>query len=186
MAIPENLCLKSSHNQVCFELVFITSAPWSLLQNRIFRKSAPVQRTMTRGASANSYTVTSGGYGGYNNAAYNREMSEFNAGGKNDPYNFNGTYNKNGGLKAVTPPQYSYNGNNAPPPGPPTNGLSHSRTVEDEDDVEDRGHWGSKAEFILSCIGFSVSVFPAAFSRKNNLFFKQSLVLKKSDALWLF
>ena len=30
--------------------------------------------------------------------------------------------------------------------------------VEDEEDeFEDRGHWGSKAEFILSCIGFSVS-----------------------------
>ena len=30
----------------------------------------------------------------------------------------------------------------------------NSRTIEDED--EDRGQWGSKAEFILSCIGFSV------------------------------
>ena len=28
--------------------------------------------------------------------------------------------------------------------------------VEEEDDDE-RGHWGSKAEFILSCVGFSVS-----------------------------
>ena len=27
----------------------------------------------------------------------------------------------------------------------------------EEDEFEDRGHWGSKAEFILSCIGFSVS-----------------------------
>ena len=116
-------------------------------------------------------------------------MSEFNAGGKNDPYNFNGTYNKNGGLKGVTPPQYSYSGNmqqhQAPTapyspagygghggggghPGPPgghmSTGQSHlhhssSRTaaIEDDEDEYDRGHWGSKAEFILSCVGFSVS-----------------------------
>ena len=32
--------------------------------------------------------------------------------------------------------------------------------VEDQqDEFEDRGHWGSKAEFILSCIGFSVRHF---------------------------
>ena len=31
----------------------------------------------------------------------------------------------------------------------------NSRAIEDED--EERGQWGSKAEFILSCIGFSVS-----------------------------
>jgi len=31
--------------------------------------------------------------------------------------------------------------------------------VEDEEDeFEDRGHWGSKAEFILSCVGFSVGI----------------------------
>merc|ERR1711963_829674 len=31
--------------------------------------------------------------------------------------------------------------------------------VEDQqDEFEDRGHWGSKAEFILSCIGFSVGI----------------------------
>ena len=28
---------------------------------------------------------------------------------------------------------------------------------DEEDEFEDRGHWGSKAEFILSCVGFSVS-----------------------------
>ena len=27
----------------------------------------------------------------------------------------------------------------------------------DDDEEYERGHWGSKAEFILSCIGFSVS-----------------------------
>ena len=26
-----------------------------------------------------------------------------------------------------------------------------------EEDEDERGHWGSKAEFILSCVGFSVS-----------------------------
>lgn len=99
-------------------------------------------------------------------------MSEFNAGGKNDPYNFNGTYNKNGGLKGVTPPQYSYSGNmqaahqappyNYPPSGAmqagPPPGQGHSRAVEDEEDEYDRGAWGSKAEFILSCVGFSVGI----------------------------
>ncbi len=29
-----------------------------------------------------------------------------------------------------------------------------------EEDEEERGHWGSKAEFILSCVGFSVSKIP--------------------------
>merc|ERR1719242_870464 len=33
---------------------------------------------------------------------------------------------------------------------------SSAMTVEDEE--EERGHWGSKAEFILSCIGFSVGI----------------------------
>ena len=27
-----------------------------------------------------------------------------------------------------------------------------------EQDEDERGHWGSKAEFILSCVGFSVSL----------------------------
>ncbi len=30
--------------------------------------------------------------------------------------------------------------------------------LPDEDEEYDRGHWGSKAEFILSCVGFSVSL----------------------------
>ena len=45
----------------------------------------------------------------------------------------------------------------------PTNGSSYNgtkmSTVPVEDEELDRGHWGSKAEFILSCIGFSVSLF---------------------------
>ena len=28
---------------------------------------------------------------------------------------------------------------------------------KDDDDDDERGHWGSKTEFLLSCIGFSVS-----------------------------
>ena len=31
-------------------------------------------------------------------------------------------------------------------------------SLEEEDEEDERGHWGSKAEFILSCIGFSVSL----------------------------
>ena len=31
--------------------------------------------------------------------------------------------------------------------------------VDDPDEDDDRGHWGSKAEFILSCVGFSVRPF---------------------------
>jgi hypothetical protein len=40
-----------------------------------------------------------------------------------------------------------------------------------EDDEDDRGHWGSKAEFILSCVGFSVSLFcPASNAALPNAF----------------
>ena len=43
---------------------------------------------------------------------------------------------------------------------PVTNGSNNRASVmaaPDDDDEYDRGHWGSKAEFILSCVGFSVS-----------------------------
>lgn len=43
------------------------------------------------------------------------------------------------------------------PPDPSRNGKSVAMQEEDEDEFE-RGHWGSKAEFILSCIGFSVGI----------------------------
>ena len=55
------------------------------------------------------------------------------------------------------------NGNSrvGPMPGH-TNGNGYNgtklNTVPVEDEEEERGHWGSKAEFILSCIGFSVSI----------------------------
>ena len=32
-----------------------------------------------------------------------------------------------------------------------------NEVVDNDDDDDERGHWGSKTEFILSCIGFSVS-----------------------------
>ena len=77
-------------------------------------------------------------------------------------------------MKAVSPPGYSYSGNmqaaatSVPPynypqqgghlqAGPHQQGGSNHRQVEDEEDEYDRGAWGSKAEFILSCVGFSVS-----------------------------
>jgi hypothetical protein len=40
-----------------------------------------------------------------------------------------------------------------------SNGKHTVSQVPDEDDEYDRGHWGSKAEFILSCIGFSVRFY---------------------------
>ena len=65
------------------------------------------------------------------------EMSEFTA----------NTYMTNNGHK---------NGNSRVGPMP-TNGHKMSSVPPEEEDEElDRGHWGSKAEFILSCIGFSV------------------------------
>jgi len=72
------------------------------------------------------------------------EMSEFTA---TNPY-------KNG---RVAPIAHTTNGhhNNGSSYFPNTN-KSSAMTVEDEE--EERGHWGSKAEFILSCIGFSVGI----------------------------
>ena len=45
----------------------------------------------------------------------------------------------------------------------------NSRAIEDEEDVEERGQWGSKAEFILSCIGFSVIFTLAYLYISNNI-----------------
>ena len=84
----------------------------------------------------------------------------------------------------VTAPTYTTNGYPPPPPlyqypgyemsefsptNPYKNGrvqpISHTNghspyksSVPVEDEEIDRGHWGSKAEFILSCVGFSVSL----------------------------
>ena len=77
-------------------------------------------------------------------------MSEFTASNHyiTNGHHTNGNSAKNGGnARAVHAAQMqsasNYNGKMA-------------MAVEDEDDELDRGHWGSKAEFILSCIGFSV------------------------------
>lgn len=148
------------------------------------------KRTMTRGSSY-TVTAPNGGVGyptaqnpagnypGDNNHAYqqqqqssnhrgSQEMSEFSTNGNGQHRgsagvgsNGSGTYNKNGGLKAVTPPQYAYGNGGYPQPASAGNQVvpkMNSRAVEDEDEVEERGQWGSKAEFILSCIGFSVGI----------------------------
>ena len=67
-------------------------------------------------------------------------------------------------MSEFTANTYMTNGgkNNGHRVGPmPTNGNGYNgtkmNTVPVEDEELDRGHWGSKAEFILSCIGFSVS-----------------------------
>ena len=61
------------------------------------------------------------------------------------------------------------NGNSrvGPMPGHNGNGYNGTKlnTVPVEDEEVERGHWGSKAEFILSCIGFSVSTLIFLFSR---------------------
>merc|ERR1711963_479694 len=81
------------------------------------------------------------------------EMSEFTA---TNHYVTNGN-GKNG---RVVPINNGHSGNGY-------NGKQHQAysaqtsnyPVEDQqDEFEDRGHWGSKAEFILSCIGFSVGI----------------------------
>lgn len=70
-------------------------------------------------------------------------MSEFTAA---NPYYTSSSMNKNGTNHRAPPTNGNYKGKVMP--------------VEDEDDDDEieRGHWGSKAEFILSCIGFSVSI----------------------------
>lgn len=43
---------------------------------------------------------------------------------------------------------------------PSANGIKNSKEVDDakKDKHEDREQWGSKAEFLLSCIGLSVGI----------------------------
>ena len=108
-------------------------------------------RSPSSKGSSSSYQVSSPQYrGSYPPSQYyypngsrppKYEMSEFTA---NAYMTSNG---KNGNSQRVGPM--------------PTNGSSYNgakmNTVPVEDEELDRGHWGSKAEFILSCIGFSVS-----------------------------
>jgi len=106
---------------------------------------------------SSSYKVTSGGggggpyYPGYSNQAYNgHERAEYRGGGAGGG-GANGSYSRNGtgnrvGYYGGQPPR-GQSGRSVPPPA----------AVEDDDEEYERGHWGSKAEFILSCVGFSVS-----------------------------
>ena len=41
--------------------------------------------------------------------------------------------------------------------------LENPAADDNDYDEDDRGHWGSKAEFILSCVGFSVMIFSSTF-----------------------
>ena len=114
---------------------------------------------MTRSSShskGSSYQVTSPQYRqgvhgyqypvGYSTRPPSKyEMSEFTA---TNHYVTNGN-GKNGRVVPV---------NNGVHNGKHLQNQPSTYPVEDEEDeFEDRGHWGSKAEFILSCIGFSVS-----------------------------
>ena len=51
----------------------------------------------------------------------------------------------------------SHTGNGVAPVTNGSNNRAPAMAGPDDDDDYDRGHWGSKAEFILSCVGFSVS-----------------------------
>ncbi|XP_059095413.1 sodium-dependent proline transporter-like [Tigriopus californicus] len=106
--------------------------------------------------SANSYPS-------YPNYGYttdsHHEMSEYNGkgtyssrGSKDNVYSpYDSAIGISGGASHhVRTSSMAYgNGSRARAPPPP---------VDYEDEEEDRGHWGSKAEFLLSCIGFSVGI----------------------------
>ena len=108
----------------------------------------------TKGGAGGSYQVTSPHYRGapsggpyqYPNYSapkppHQYEMSEFTA--SSHYISSNGHNNGKNGRSSVNG---NYNGK-----------VVANVPVEDEEEEFDRGHWGSKAEFILSCIGFSVS-----------------------------
>ena len=59
-----------------------------------------------------------------------------------------------------------------------TSGLSPLPKIEE--DLNERGHWGSKAEFILSCVGFSVSCFYLLFDEFKRICIKKT----KLFVLW--
>lgn len=101
---------------------------------------------------SHSYKVNSGPYGGgpaypsHHYAYSGHEMTEYNRNG-----------NKNGGYS------HSRSGSSVLAGGGGDLGNYKGGTVaagalDEDDDEYERGHWGSKAEFILSCVGFSVSV----------------------------
>merc|ERR1712038_1514573 len=86
------------------------------------------------------------------------EMSEFTA--TNHYVTSASSNGKNGHHSARVVPingNGTYNGKHQAYSSHTSHGGQHP--IEDEEDeFEDRGHWGSKAEFILSCVGFSVGI----------------------------
>lgn len=107
-----------------------------------------------KGAITNSYQVSIPQYGAQFYPKY--EMAEFSA---TNPY-ANGNYVNGSASNGRVNPQQQ-------------NGYDKRTVIEDEEEEYDRGHWGSKAEFILSCVGFSV--------RDHILRFENSQILKQKD-----
>ena len=60
-------------------------------------------------------------------------MSEFSTNGHRAGGSTSGTYNKNGGLKAVTPPQYAYGNGGYPHANPNGNQVVPSVSLDIED-----------------------------------------------------
>jgi len=85
------------------------------------------------------------------------EMSEFTA---TNHYVTSGSSNgKNGQHSARVVPTNGNGTYNGKHPQYSSQTAGQVPVIDDEEDeFEDRGHWGSKAEFILSCVGFSVGI----------------------------
>lgn len=127
---------------------------------------------MTRSSShskGSSYQVTSPQYRqgvhgyqypvGYSTRPPSKyEMSEFTA--TNHYVTSASSNGKNGHHSARVVPingNGTYNGKHQAYSSHTSHGGQH-QIEDEEDEFEDRGHWGSKAEFILSCVGFSVGI----------------------------
>jgi len=113
------------------------------------------------GIRMSSYSVNSSGYGsGYNNYGYrgsHQEMAEYTRNGSGH-HQVNGYPQHSQSYSHQRSASVSHSGNGV---APVTNGSNNRASVmaaPDDDDEYDRGHWGSKAEFILSCVGFSVGI----------------------------
>ena len=65
-----------------------------------------------------------------------------------------------------------------------TSGLSPLPKIEE--DLNERGHWGSKAEFILSCVGFSVSCLYLLFDKFKRVCVKIICTLVYKNKYWYF
>jgi len=104
-----------------------------------------------------SYQVTDSstygrqGHYGQTNMAYNghgMEMNEKNRYDKPPAYNTGG-YSTDG---TSSRKENGHSRNNS------VHHVTKDVSNDDDDEQYDRGHWGSKAEFILSCIGYSVGI----------------------------